>query len=360
MNALDIHELAALIPPMSADEYEALRSDVAKQGLIEPIITFEGKILDGRHRYEACQETGTEARFGQYDGTDPVAFVISANVHRRHLTASQKAVVALDVEVAYAKVIPKGRPSQEVSQCWETSRAAERAAQTVGVSKGYVSDAKKVQREAPDLLLAISAGTMTVPKAAKEIRRREKIKRVAEIAAQAPAPLGSIGPFPVLYADPPWRYSDAEPSRRVENHYPTMALDEIKALGSDLPATEDAVLFLWATSPKLLDALEVMKAWGFDYKTCAVSTKDKIGMGYYFRQQHELLLVGTRGSLRCPDPEDRASSVIAAPRGLHSAKPPIVYEVIETMYPTAERVELFARQERDGWASWGNQVEAAA
>ena len=146
MNALDIHELAALIPPMSADEYEALRSDVAKQGLIEPIITFEGKILDGRHRYEACQESGTEARFGQYGGTDPVAFVISANVHRRHLTASQKAVVALNVEVAYAKVIPKGRPSQEVSQCWETSGAAERAAQTVGVSKGYVSDAKKSTR----------------------------------------------------------------------------------------------------------------------------------------------------------------------------------------------------------------------
>jgi N6-adenosine-specific RNA methylase IME4 len=177
---------------------------------------------------------------------------------------------------------------------------------------------------------------------------------VAEIAQQDPAPLDSLGPFPVLYADPPWRYEDAEPTRAVENNYPTMSLDEIKAL--EVPAAADSVLFMWTTSPKLSESLEVMEAWGFTYRTCAVWVKDKIGMGYYFRQQHELLLVGKKGALPVPDPEDRPSSVFEEPRGLHSVKPEAVYKLLETMYPLLERCELFARSSRDGWAAWGNQA----
>jgi N6-adenosine-specific RNA methylase IME4 len=87
-----------------------------------------------------------------------------------------------------------------------------------------------------------------------------------------------------------------------------------------------------------------------------VWVKDKIGMGYYARQQHELLLIGKRGNLPVPDPEDRPSSVFYERRGVHSAKPEVLYEVIEDMYPTFDRVELFARRSRDGWASWGNEA----
>ena len=79
-------------------------------------------------------------------------------------------------------------------------------------------------------------------------------------------------------------------------------------------------------------------------------------MGWWVRQQHEQLLIGVRGDLRCPDPEDRPSSVVMAPRTEHSEKPEVFYEVIERMYPTCERVELFARHPRDGWAAWGNQA----
>jgi N6-adenosine-specific RNA methylase IME4 len=116
------------------------------------------------------------------------------------------------------------------------------------------------------------------------------------------------------------------------------------------------VLFLWANSALLPEAVAVMEAWDFNYKTQAVWVKDKIGMGYYFRQQHELLLVGTRGHLPAPEPEDRPSSLISAPRTAHSTKPVEAYEVIERMYPHLAKVELFARQPRDGWASWGNQL----
>lgn len=167
------------------------------------------------------------------------------------------------------------------------------------------------------------------------------------------------GRYPVLLADPPWRYSQVVPSRAVERHYPTMALDDIKALGAraDWPAADDAVLLLWATSPKLGEALEVLAAWGFEYVTCAVWVKDKVGLGYHFRQRHELLLVGRRGQLAAPEPWARPDSVIDAPRGEHSAKPELVYGLIERMYPDLPKVELFARGDRPGWAAWGHRVQ---
>lgn len=106
--------------------------------------------------------------------------------------------------------------------------------------------------------------------------------------------------YGVIYADPPWRYDDATPNRAVENHYPTMSNEEICAL--PVPAADDCVLYLWATAPKLREALEVMEAWGFNYRTHAIWDKVKIGMGYWFRGQHELLLIGTRGDVRTPPP----------------------------------------------------------
>lgn len=188
-----------------------------------------------------------------------------------------------------------------------------------------------------------------------EVRRQERIGTLAEIAKGARA-LGGIGRFPILYADPPWRYEHAESeTRAVENQYPTMALDDICALDVTGICTPDAVLFLWATSPKLAEAMRVLSAWAFEYRTCLVWVKDKIGMGYYARQQHELLLVATRGAPPTPPPAARPSSVVEAPRGQHSAKPQEFYALIERMYPDLPRVELFARASRAGWAAWGNQ-----
>jgi N6-adenosine-specific RNA methylase IME4 len=168
--------------------------------------------------------------------------------------------------------------------------------------------------------------------------------------------LADTGVYQVLYVDPPWQYEYAESSTRaIENNYPTMTLDEIKAL--EVPAAPDAVLFLWATSPKLSESIEVMEAWGFEYRTCMVWVKDQIGMGYYARQRHELLLIGKRGELPVPPPSDRPDSVVEAPRTEHSAKPERFAELIEDMYPDFSKAELFCRGEpRDGWFGWGNQA----
>jgi N6-adenosine-specific RNA methylase IME4 len=172
----------------------------------------------------------------------------------------------------------------------------------------------------------------------------------------AAAPELPPGTYAVIYADPPWRYDhpSKSESRAVENQYPTMELDAIKAL--PVPAADNAVLFLWATSPKLTEALEVMLAWGFEYRTNMAWVKDRIGMGYYARAQHELLLIGKRGEPAMPDESVRPPSVVHAPRTEHSAKPTEFYDLIERMYPKRARIELFARAQREGWESWGNQA----
>ncbi|MEM7165991.1 MAG: MT-A70 family methyltransferase [Planctomycetota bacterium] len=164
--------------------------------------------------------------------------------------------------------------------------------------------------------------------------------------------------YDVIVADPPWRYSFSRSgSRAVENHYSTMTQSEIEAL--EVPAKEDAVLYLWATAPKLPEAISALKAWGFDYKTCAMWDKRRIGMGYWFRGQHELLLVGKRGSFRPPSAGQRVSSVITETRRDHSRKPERVMELIDQWYGDKDRLELFARgAPRRGWDAWGDEVSA--
>lgn len=169
------------------------------------------------------------------------------------------------------------------------------------------------------------------------------------------------GEFAVILADPPWKYAapggETPDEREVERHYSTQELEEIMAL--EVPAADDAVLFLWATNPLLCEALEVMEAWDFEYRTNLAWVKDRIGMGYYVRGQHELLLIGKRGNISPPSEEARPPSVVDARRTEHSAKPPEVYEVIEGMYPVSKsprHLELFARNRRQGWVSWGNEL----
>lgn len=171
----------------------------------------------------------------------------------------------------------------------------------------------------------------------------------------------ALGKFVVLYADPPWRYENPPmggSNRSIENQYPTMDLAEICALPIGEIAHDNAVLFLWATNPKLRECMDVLDAWEFVYRTEMVWVKEDIGMGYHVREQHEGLLIAKRGELPPPRPEDRPSSVATAPRLEHSAKPPLFYDLIDRMYPDVRKIELFGRGAvgRPLWTTWGNQA----
>jgi N6-adenosine-specific RNA methylase IME4 len=188
---------------------------------------------------------------------------------------------------------------------------------------------------------------------------REDARRTKLDALRSPVPLEELrgGPFRVILADPPWSYEGASsPDRTAHRHYPTLTQKELVALPVGRVAARQAVLFLWATPPKVGEALDLVAQWGFEYRTCAVWDKQIAGLGSWFRQQHELLLVATRGRLVAPSPATRPSSVVRARRGRHSEKPDMVREIIEAMYPGLPRLELFARSAAPGWVSWGNEV----
>jgi N6-adenosine-specific RNA methylase IME4 len=161
----------------------------------------------------------------------------------------------------------------------------------------------------------------------------------------------------VIYADPPWRFEPYSREngldRSADNHYPTMTVEQIKAL--PVPAADDAVLWLWATTPMLPEAIEVMAAWGFTYRSNFVWAKDKVGTGYWNRNKHEQLLVATRGNPVAPAPGEQPLSVIHAPRGSHSEKPEAFAMMIERLYPSTPKLEMFARGPRPGWDVWGNE-----
>lgn len=189
------------------------------------------------------------------------------------------------------------------------------------------------------------------------IARQAAIDRTQQIEFEA----GALGKFAVLYADPPWQYEYppiGASNRSIENHYPTMTLAAICALPVNDIMHEDAVLLMWATSPKLYECMKVLDAWGLQHRTTAVWVKDKIGMGYHFRERHEILLVAKRGELPPPVEDARPDSVIEAPRLEHSAKPPVVYDLIDRMYPVMRKIELFGRncEGRALWTFWGNQA----
>jgi len=163
--------------------------------------------------------------------------------------------------------------------------------------------------------------------------------------------------YQIIYADPPWEYRHcASKSREISNQYPTMKLDDIKIL--PIPSENNSVLYLWATAPKLSEALEVMKSWGFDYRSCMVWDKEIIGMGYWFRGQHEILLVGVKGKFSPPPQGLRTRSIWREKRTQHSKKPIGIKNLISWWYPLETKIELFARQKTEGWDVWGNEVES--
>lgn len=196
-----------------------------------------------------------------------------------------------------------------------------------------------------------------------------------------------------IAADPPWNERGGGKSTRgAQRHYPLLGTADIPRvmMASPLWKPETSChLWMWATANHLDDAIWVIKRLGFIYKTCRVWVKGEtcfkcngkgfvfldraqwtvetcgdcdgdgvdlqIGLGQYMRMSHELLLLGTRGSAMVPEPKDRLPSVTVAPRGRHSAKPQAAYDVIERVSP-GPRLEMFAREPREGWATWGSEL----
>ncbi|SAL39656.1 hypothetical protein AWB69_03971 [Caballeronia udeis] len=378
-----IHEAAALFPGMRLREYRELKRDIHANGQRVPISVFRNQVVDGRHRLRACRELGIDPLFESVNEIKGSvgAYVVSMNLHRRHLTDSQRGMIA--ASLASLKLGANQHTAHAVSQA--------QAAKALNVSVDTLQRAKKVRDSGHrGLIDAVETGDVDVSNAAalitlsreeldklvesrSGVRAKEMSEKARELKKQAreaaretrlhscgalrakSQPLDpSIGPFNLIYADPPWDYID-----EAVLGYPTMSVEQICEMPVKDVANTDAVLFLWVPASLIRQGLKVIEAWGFRYITQAIWAKDGSGQGQYFRVNHEVLLLATRGySLPEVPPSARLPSVFSYPRREHSQKPDEFYDVIERMYPELPKLELFHRGvTRAGWYMWGNEVQ---
>jgi ParB-like chromosome segregation protein Spo0J len=288
------HPHANVMPPMSTFEFESLKADILENGQQLPIQLLDNMILDGRHRFLACLQLGLPSKVETWTGKDSLEYVLSVNLKRRHLSDSQRALTA-----ARFSTLPKGAnqhtaaavPSQnQLAKIFSVStdsiqRGKLLLAQGAPAIIKLVMDDKLSLAKAKTLcahsknkqLAALKKQESEILGAAAEIKAKKGdailAKRVEMIQSRIAKnkPLSEAGgPFSLIYADPPWRYAGTGKSGsrlRIENHYPTMAIEDICALPVASICDDDAMLFLWVPSSLIRQGFQVLDAWGFEHST---------------------------------------------------------------------------------------------
>ena len=330
-----------------------LAQSIADVGLLHPIvITPDNVLIAGRRRLEACKLLGlVDIPATMVDLEEIAQGEFAENEMRKDFTWSERCAIAdaLEPEEREAATQRHGERTDikhPENFTGSYGNALDKVAHAVGTSRPTLAKAREVVESGDDKLIQEMDRTDKVDKAYQELKRRER--------EALPKPSLPVGKYRVIYADPPWQYSNSGFNQSAEAHYPTMPTSDICDISIAQLCTPETVLFLWATNPLLPEALTVMDAWGFEYKTNIVWNKGSApGIGWYVKSKHELLLIGA--GTQTAHPITKPNSYFDAKRGIHSRKPSIVYEIIESMY-NGPYVELFARTKRDDWDSWGNEL----
>jgi N6-adenosine-specific RNA methylase IME4 len=450
LDNLEADELADIWPMMDAAARKELRADIEMNGLAVKIVLLHGKVLDGRNRYGELKAIGWHHDRNHYVDFDdlmaamnspmsPYDYVIALNERRRHMTDGQRAMAAVrattkrpgqrnDIE----RLPIDAEPAANLRQVTPAE-----AAETFKVSERTLSSAFAVaERGVPELQGLVDAGKVAVS-VAEEISRMPAEAQTKAIAETKPEQLHTVAkkfgrerrlqslsqketPLPfkkymVIYADPEWKFltrSEAGMDRSADNHYPTSPIEVLMQRRVADIAADDCVLFMWATVPMLIEAICLADAWGFCLidrnaesghlmidrrKARYVSNwdwiKTTIGNGYWGRNQHEHLLIFTKGNPVAPAMGTQPNSAMHHPQviggpdewkpmaeegeyiqdrlrsplltdaagitlqpGEHSAKPWQFREWIDKLFPNVAKIELNARTASPGWDVWGNEA----
>lgn len=418
---LKFHPLAEVFPLIEGAEFDALVADIKANGLHDPITLLDGTILDGRNRYRACLNAGVTPKFVLYseastfngefsdpvwncpvcdhnwlDGRgechncndvewagwpedfDPISFVVSKNIARRHLNESQRSIAASELEA-----LGHGGSRQDANL--HLARTREQLADILNVSSRSIASAKNVKASgAPELVEAVKAGKVsvsaaadvaTLPKqeqaeivakgekeileAAKRIRAQKAEVRAAENSALKLAKVHvPTGKYSTIVIDPPWDMEKIERDVRpnqVAFDYPTMTEEELAKFDVASFAHDDCHLFCWTTQKFLPVSLRLLEAWGFRYVLTMVWHKPGGFQPHNLPQYNcEFAVYARRGTPSFIDTK-AFSTCFQAPRREHSRKPDEFYDLVKRV-TDGPRIDVFSREARDGFEQYGNET----
>lgn len=383
MKEYTIHPVADIFPMMNEAEYKDLVQDIRDKGLLEPIWLYQEQIIDGRNRFKACQEAGVTPVFRNYEGSGSLTeFVVSLNLRRRHLSSEQKAIVGIKMlphleEEAKQRQIRKPNSVTEKIPEQNGGESRNRAAAMVNVNPHYISDAKKIQEKAPELINRMASGEFKIAEAKqvavlsadtrkmildsvdnKEYKTVSETIRQITIVEKAKTPDFPKDKYRCIVIDPPWPMEKLNreycPEQGHHLNYPIMSLKEIAAIPiPDLAYSDGCHVYLWVTQKYLPAGLELFKTWGVKYECVLTWVKPNGFTPFSWMYNTEHVLFGRIGSLQILKMGIKIGFE-AATSG-HSVKPEKFFEMV-TGASAEPRIELFARKKREGFTVWGNEV----
>jgi len=375
-------EFKALIPPLAADELRQLEENILRDGCRDPLVLWDGILIDGHNRHEICTRHGLPFQTVeiQFESRAHARIWIRHNqAGRRNLSTAWR----LDLELGNKKdFLEIGKAAMAQKKVGNTNASKSTLSQNdkvdlpeintrveiakaAGVSTGQVGMAEQIIKKAPELWEKAKQGDVSISSAYQQIRRIEKEEkrearreenRAKVSEAQAPEDIiKAEAKFATIVIDPPWDWGDEgdqDQMGRARPDYATMSKEQLMALPVGTLADDDCHLYMWITNRSLPKGFDLIQAWGFRYITAITWAKPSFGMGNYFRGQTEQILFAVKGSQ--PLKRKDVGTLFTAPRGPngHSSKPVEFYDLVESCSP-GPFLEMFSRHNRDGWTAWG-------
>ena len=354
-------EFQALIPPLTDEERAQLEANLKADGCRDPLVIWNGMLLDGHNRYSICQRHGIQFKTWEmhFEDRDAAkAWVIRNQFGRRNLMPYVRAELALKLEpLVREKAKEQQGTRTDLYQVSDKSppkvHTFKEVAKAAGVSHDTIHKAKVIAAKAPEKVKEqLRSGETTINKEYKAIVKAERKAEQVEAVKTAKLPDGK---FHVIVADPPWNYESraADPTHRAANPYPSMSLADIKAMPVEDRAHDNCILWLWTTNAFMVQAHEVAREWGFEVKTILTWGKDRMGTGDWLRGQTEHCLMCVRGAPVVT--LTNQTTLLRGPLREHSRKPNEFYALVEALCP-GRKCELFSREDREGWQSFGAEV----
>lgn len=385
-------EFANYIRPLSDEEFEKLKESIKLEGIRDPLVVWNGFLIDGYHRYKIATELEIEFKTIEIDLPDKEAvkeWIIKNQLGRRNLTEQEASYYRGKLyesrkqhqyihPKSEAQNVPRINTAEEIGREYgvshmtvkrdaQFSQAVDKVAEEVGeeakraILSGQANIPKKdveklieIKQEAPEFIEPVLNGEITISKAVQETKRKkitEKLNDIETVEAKAVE-----GVFDVIVIDPPWPMEKIEREvapNQVEFEYPTMTIEEIKEL--KIPCADDCHVWLWTTQKYLPVAFQILQAWNLKYVCTFVWHKPGGFQPFELPQYNcEFALYAKKGNPKFVDFKD-FKLCFDAPRGAHSEKPEFFYNLVRRV-TAGRRLDMFNRRKIEGFETWGKEA----